>query len=89
MCFNFATEHQRTAVSVTVPTHTVQGQHYNKPKCQQAQSEKNSGLLLEMRKVVFCFFVYFPHSFTSDRITAHLTCWLIISLVRFGSLLFS
>lgn len=59
MCFNFATEHQRTAVSVTVPTHTVQGQHYNKPKCQQAQSEKNSGLLLEMRKVVFCLVFFF------------------------------
>lgn len=39
MCFNFATEHQWTAVSVTVPILTVQGQHYNKPKCQKAQSE--------------------------------------------------
>lgn len=59
MCFNFATEHQRMAVSVTVPTPAVQGQHYDKPKCQKAQSERNSVLLLEMRKGVLCFGWFF------------------------------
>lgn len=56
MCFNFATEHQLTAVHITVPTGTVQAQHQDKPKCQKAQSEKYSVLLLEMRKVWFVFF---------------------------------
>lgn len=56
MCFNFATEHQLTAVPITVPTGTVQAQHQDKPKCQKAQSEKYSVLLLEMRNVLFVFF---------------------------------
>lgn len=85
MCFNFATEHQQTAVPITIPTGTMQAQRQDKPKCQKAQSEKYCFTLRDEKGFV-CFF---PQNFTSDSITAHLTRWLIITLVRFGPLLFS
>lgn len=74
----------------SVPTLTVQGQHYNKPKCQKGQSRRNPALLLGMSKVLwFVLLLFFsPHNFISDRIIAHLTHWLIIILVTWLSVVF-